>query len=473
VLEAEQTQVVSVLTSFYAGLLKVHSETVERTVFPVLMPGYRVIPSVDTQDLIYSGVHGEDQSTLESVHRDKLPAWTTSLRTLDGQFLSGMSFRAPSADLAHFSDSLVTKLSSVTSSVAEGEWLAFVCSPIRFSIQQSEDASDSLGRDLSGWWSYAKIGSNLVSDHEYAFEPPSGFSRQIGRRARSWSGYYFVSSEHDVAVQLLGTVATTPADRLFQTTLREHMLGQFLPWECWRSELEMLQLRLLDAELVFAPLEETESGTDESGVISGAICTPMFAPAIGLIPQARNWTELAQGTVRSRIEKTAHLGDVPGREGSSELKEKLLSLVSDLVEDVPEGWLVDGTRPEQGLPIDLSARRVVVQRFRTAPTFDPKRTELILRKSVTALASHMHNADSIEANAYLIESFENIAAVSVSWSPYLNESSALAVEKALPAIIRIFDMVLPRTTPTTGSFETSLDVLRFAGELYFEGDRMY
>lgn len=473
VLENEQTLVVSVLTSFYTRLLKVHSEAVERMVFPVLMPGYRVIPSVDSRDLFRLGLNKEDPRTFTSVHRDAIPAWTTSLRTLDGQFLSGMSFRVPSTDLAQFSHLLTSDLSGISYPVAEGEWLTFVCSPIRFCIQQSQKNSDSLERDLTGWWSYAKIGDRLVSDHEYAFEPPCGFLRQIGRRARSWDGYYFVSREHDVAVQLLASVATTPADRLFRSTLREHMQGQFLPWECSRSELEMLQKRLCDAELVFAPLEEDEPNKDESEFVSGAIITPMFVPSVGLIPQARNWAELERGTVRSQIERTVHLGQLPGHEGSSELKDKLLSLLSHLAQDAPEGWLVDGTKPEPGLPIDLSERQVIVQRFRADPFFDPKHAELLLREAEPVLMNHVHTPGSLRADAYIIESFECIAAVSVSWSPHLYESSALSVERMLPSIIEIFDKVLPRVTPTEGSLATSLDVLRFSGELYFEGDRMY
>jgi hypothetical protein len=471
VLANEEAEVVSSLTLFYSRLLKVHSEAVERTVFPVLMPGYRVVPSGETYDLFRLGADRADRRAY--VHRNVLPAWTTSLRTLDGQFFSGMSFRVPSADLARFTDSLTAELSGAALPVATGEWLAFVCSPLRFIIQKSEEASDSLGRELTGWRSYAKIGSSLVADHEYAFAPPSGLIRQIGRRARSWDSYYFASREFDVAVQLLAAVATTPADRLFKTTLREHMLGQFLPWQCRRSELEGLQQRLWGVELVFAPLESANHGTNDSALISGAISTPMFAPAIGLIPQARNWAELEQGSVRRRIQEAEAVGPLPGREGPPELKDSLLKLVSPLATEVPEGWLVDGITPEPGLPIDLSMRRVIVERFRADPDFDPKQADLLLRESVTALADLVPDPNSIEAHAYMIESFESVAALSISWSPHLNESSAMSVERALPQIVRLFDKVLPRTNPTAGHLATSLDVLRFAGELYFEGDQMY
>jgi hypothetical protein len=385
-----------------------------------------------------------------------------------------MSFRAPSGDLARFSELLTAELHNIASPAAEDEWLAFVCSPIRFSIQHhTEDTVDSLGRELTGWRSYAKIGDRVVSDHEYAFEPPLGFIRQTGNRARSWPGYYFISREHDVAIQLLASVATTPADQLFQSMLREHLLGQFLPWECPRGELHMLQQRLWDAELVFAPVEEDKPNADESEFITGAISTPMFAPAIGMIPQAQSWAELEQGTVRNRLEMTALIDCIPGREGSSELRNKLLNRLSHLTQDVPDGWLVDETKPEPGLPIDLASRRVVVQRFRSAPAFHPEQATLMLQEAATALANYVPDADSIEINGYIIDSFKNIAELSISWSPQLNESSAMALQSALPMIIEVFDKALPRSPPTTGYLATSLDVLRFAGELYFEGDRIY
>ena len=235
----------------------------------------------------------------------------------------------------------------------------------------------------------------------------------------------------------------------------------------------MLQQQLRDAELLFAPVEEDRTGADESEFVAGAISTPMFAPAIGLIPQAQNWAELEQGTVRNRIEKAALTGRLPGHEGSLELRDKLLGLVSHLSQEAPEKWLVDGTRPESGLPIDLSARRVVVQRFRSDPTFRPDQATRKLQESVTDLANHVHDTDSLEVNGFVIESFENIAELTISWSPHLNESSADAVQRALPIIIEVFDKVLPRTHATIGHLATSLDVLRFAGELYFEGDRLY
>lgn len=476
VLKNNQTLVISTLTSFYARLLKVHSESVERMVFPVLMPGYRIIPQIDSRDLFRFNDHDEHRS-YATIHRDALPAWTTSLRTLDGQFFSGMSFRVPSANLAQFSDVLTTELNGIEMTVANGEWLAFVCNPIRFSIQRSHDKSDALGQDLSGWWSYAKIGDRLVSDHEYAFEPPHGFLRQIGRRARSWSGYYFVSPEHDVAIQLLASVATTPADQLFQSTLREHMLGQFLPWECPRSEVARLERQLANAELVFAPLEEDNEESDKTDLVLGAITTPMFVPAVGLIPQARNWDELEHGNVRSQIDRNLHLQQLPGREGSSELKNKLLNLVNHLAQDAPKGWLVDGTRPELGLPIDLSIRRIIVQRFRVDPSFEPKEAERLLDENKTTMANHIlldsNSTDTTEIGAYVIESFENVAALSVSWSPELQESSAEAVASALPTIVQVFDKVLPRPIAGTTRLATSLDALRFLGEVYFEGDRMY
>lgn len=474
ILATEQTQIMSVLTTFYARLYKIHSEFVERMVFPVLMPGYRVIPSPDTSNLFQLGHPRINQQALVSVHRDNLPAWTTSLRTLDGQYFSGMSFHAQNSDLAKFSEMLTEKLITVDTSLEVENWLAFVCSPIRFSIQRTEDVAESFGKDLTGWWSYAKIGNQIVSDHEYAFEPPDGFLRQIGRRARSWPGYYFVSEEFDVAIQLFAGVATTPADRLFQTTQHEHLLGQFLPWECPKSELNVLRRRLWDeAELEFSPLEDSESENGESGCIQGAITTPMFAPNIGLIPQARNWTELEQGTVRSRLERATLIEKLPGQEGSLELKNILLSRVGHLIHDVPNVWIVDGTRAELGLPIDLSIRRVIVQRFRSSSGFDSISATQVLQTHLSDLKNCVHDLDSIEVTADIFESIENIAELSVSWSPHLKESSASALQNALPRIIEVFDKVLPRKRTKASSLATSLDVLRIAGELYFQGDRMY
>lgn len=467
ILQEQQAQVIELIMLFYSRLFKVHSEAVERTVFPVLMPGYRVLPLMGVRDL-FSPRDDFSRWRSVSVHRDTLPAWTTSLLTLDGPFFSGSSFQVASTDLPRYSDLLTSELITAARPCSDGEWLAFVCTPLRFSIQRSPDTEDLFGKDLTGWWSYARIGSRIVSDHAYAFEPPEDFVRQIGRRARSWDGYYFVSPDFDVALQWLGQVAVTPADRIFRSILREHVLAQFIPWECPVEEVERLQTRLWKVELLFAPLPPDQQRVDS--ILRGAICTPMFSPGVGLIPQARDWDELHTGTARSRLAMSSDA--IPGSEGSAELANELKKLVSHLSADPPDGWLVDGTAPEPGLPIDLSMRRIVVQRFRKASEFDPRRSARKLGSLRHRLREVTKDAKVVDVDAYIIESFEQIAAISVSWTPLLEESSAESVQRVLPQIVQAFDEILPRNA-VAGHFSTSMDVLRYSGELYFEGDRMY
>jgi len=274
-------------------------------------------------------------------------------------------------------------------------------------------------------------------------------------------------------VQLRARVATTPADRLFQSTLREHMQGQYLPWECPLTEINLLDELLWKAELTFALLDEVASTGEDPDLVRGSINTRMFAPNIGLIPQAQSWAEFELGSVRSQIEKANLLAQLPGREGSPALKEELLALTSHLAEDAPDNWLVDGTNPGYGLPVDLSVRQVLVQRFRIEPSFVPEQAEVILKECCLILSNHTDVADSIHVNAYIIKSFEDIAAITISWSPRLDESSAESLNKVLPEILPVINAAFPKGIPESKTQSTSFDVLRFSGELYFEGDRMY
>jgi len=451
------------LSGFYARLFRVQSEELERTVLPLLMPRYRNPSHWD--DIGRTQLVIEQLMTVRYRHlsRDDMPSWTAGLRSLDSRILHGLEFRAPHAELGAFTERMTAVLeqSFVNAQLEPSEWLAFVCEPLRYSV---ETAPNSLQRHLTGWQSYAYIGGRLVHDHDYAFRAPDGYIRQIGRRARSWDGYFYVSIENDLAVQLVAGACSSPADAANPQTLREHALAQFMPWRCASSDVEMLQHLLNALDLVFRPFEVPEESED--GWISGAICTAMFEPRIGLIPQAQNWRELEQGSVQARLSEAALTAEIPGEPGDSEFRERLASELAGIFQETPTQWLVTGTDARAGLPLDLSDRRVIVQRFHVDGATAADHAEHFKRLGEelgAILESRVETSLSWQQGT-----FKRIAVATAAWTPRLRDSSAESLEQAALAIVRAFDAVLPRSSLTS-----SIEVLRFQGEIYFEGDRLY
>lgn len=454
------------LSTFYAQLFRIQSEELERTVLPLLMPRYRNPSNWD--DIGCTPVVVEPSMTIEPrvLYRDDMPSWTVSLRSLDSRVLHGLEFRAPHTELGTFTERMTIALEQafVSAQLEPSEWLAFVCEPLRYSVEAGLVSSSLLQRQLTGWQSYAYIGGRLVHDHDYAFRAPEAYVRQIGRRARSWDGYFYVSVESDLALQLVAGTCSSPTDVANSRTLREHALAQFMPWRCMASDIDALQ-RLLNAlDLVFRPLEESNEGKD--GWVLGAICTALFEPRVGLFPQARNWRELEHGSVQARLTEAELMGQLPGEPGNPVSERRLAHELTDVLEEAPSQWLVMGPDARIGLPLDLSDRRVIVQRLHVNGDAEIDHAERLKRLSqeLSAISESL-----VETSlSWQQGTFERIAIATAAWTPRLHDSSAESLERASLAIIKAFDEVLPRSSSTS-----SIEVLRFQGEIYFEGDRLY
>lgn len=460
------------LSQYYAKLFRIESEGVERKVLPMLMPRYRALSPFDQ-----FGRPAQTNAKLMTVefaptHRENLPSWTASVQSLDPQRLYGLVYKAQHTDMASYSERLSQMLAEASSEVqlASDEWLAFICDPLRYSVSEVDASVMSFQRELSDWTSYAYVKGHLVHDHQYAFETPDGFVRQIGRRARSWDGYYCVSLSNDLAVQLLAGCRTSPVDGARSASLRDHARAQYLPWRCPSTGVDELCELLQGAELVFRRVE-TESCVVGSDWVLGAICTPMFAPDLGLVPQAFSWSELENGSVAHKLAAAGLTSRLPGEPGDHILTERLAQMTSCIAVDPPSQWLVDRVSARPGLPLDLLDRRLIVQRMRAAqPNPD---AEARLRRLEQDLRQIALTGSEIATSITHVDSFQGrVVVATVEWSPLLAESSASSLERAIPAISVAFDDVLPQATNECCGLGTSIDVLRLLGELYFEGDRL-
>lgn len=454
------------LSSFYTRLFRIESEELERTVLPLLMPRYRN-PSY-WEDVGCTPVVAGPSMTIEprTLHRDDMPSWTASLRSLDSRVLHGLEFRAPHTELGTFTERMTIALEQafVNAQLEPSEWLAFVCEPLRYSVEGGSRNLTLFQRQLTDWQSYAYVGGRLIHDHDYAFRAPDTYIRQIGRRARSWNGYFYVSVESDLALQLVAGVCSSPTDVASSRTLREHARAQFMPWRCMASDIAALQRLLNTLDLLFRPFEEFDA--NEHGWVSGVICTALFEPRAGLFPQARNWHEFEHGSVQARLAESELMERLPGEPGDPASGRRLADELTEVLQEVPNQWLVMGPDARTGLPLDLSDRRVIVQRLHVNgdAEIDHSKRFKRLSQELSAIAE-----GAVETSlSWQHGAFERIAIATAAWTPKLHHSSAESLERASLAIIKVFDEVLPRSSSTS-----SIEVLRHQGEIYFQGDQLY
>ena len=281
-----------------------------------------------------------------------------------------------------------------------------------------------------------------------------------------------MSEETDLAVQFLAAASTTPSDQSQAESLRKHIRAQYLPWICPKTEIDRLSDLLHQAELAFRPTGEIID-IDDVAWIPGAICTPMFEPRLGLYPQARGWKELEAGSVQLRISE-AKLGELlPGKRGDAELAERLDANVRDVSVTPPRQWLILDVEAQAGLPIDLSDRRIIVERMRALEHFDVAAAEGKLELLKKNLEMIFGKEALVEVGASIQDGdWLQWMCLSVTWRPTLSDSSADSLRKASALIVDTYDQILSREVDLSLTCQSSLEVLRLLGEIYFEGDRM-
>lgn len=186
ILRDSREKIQRLVQRFYERMLRLSSPSIGCEVYPIVMPGYRAVSFQDLKNSLQLDGFPELRYEMEFGAKESLPAWSTALKTLDPSGLCGWHLALDGEDLDTFISSVRQVFSRSALDLEDGEWVTFVCSPVRLSAQSDEVLHDSFwNRELTGWWSYSLIGARVVSDFDYAFGIPSGYLRQVGRRARS------------------------------------------------------------------------------------------------------------------------------------------------------------------------------------------------------------------------------------------------------------------------------------------------
>lgn len=468
ILSDSKSTISELIEKSYARLLKLDEPHLKCEIYPLLMPGYKSEPSIRpfldrkkiNKQTIFAAPH--------TCQIDDLPGWLSPIKSLQPYFIYGISLSSKDTDLDNFIQNQRTLLTEAATHTHPGTWLAFVISPIRLEGQKAEPNSRQIFRnEITDWNSLALVKDQLlVWDNDHAFQPPAGFIRTIGRRARSWNGHFLVDRGIDIALQFLAPATSGPSDLAKSELFKMAIRAQLLPWICADNEIYFIQTILNKIDLTFKITPDVPCAIDE---VVGVIVPPMTDPELGMFHLMMNWDELEGGT-RKRLSEAKILEQLPGREGGPASWAVLESLFSPLYASSPTEVLFNATEHRNGLPINHSKRLILVSGYRrkaVAAANINQESDLVqnlARKTEAFATVESVSSELLESLGY------NIAQLKIAIRPNFSLSSKECMDKTKEYFVDFFDAACPRESSEEND---TFSALHLDGELYFEGHEKY
>ncbi|AVI64921.1 hypothetical protein CKQ84_02935 [Shewanella sp. WE21] len=352
------------VVGFYSKLLSIESPVFTCNIFPVLMPFFRSINSLDLLRHVSDIKFNQTLLTVEHFPYEQMPSWITSIKSLNGEYIAGWRVKSDVDTLVEFFNEISTILSNIEYPTKATEWLSFIVSPVDLCEKISEDNPmlQFWNKKLTDWSCYNLIDGACNLDDEHAFLLPSSYRNQIARHSRSWDGYFNIDTEFDLAVQVIAGTITTPVFREAIGYQRQQIIGKFKPWQCKTHETDLLFEKLSSVSLTFKAVE-CESIPATEGDIIGIITVPMFEPELGLIPQTDIWDEFECGVVDFRLNESGLNEVIPGEDGPQEIIKFILSFFEGVSEPAPDFVTVLAPDHIAGMPINHEEREIIFQRM--------------------------------------------------------------------------------------------------------------
>jgi hypothetical protein len=194
--------------------------------------------------------------------------------------------------------------------------------------------------------------------------------------------------------------------------------------------------------------------------------------AFASIPMALDWDTFDEGAVRKAM-KSLPSGTLPGSEAAAEVLEYALNEVPNLLPlNPPETFYGVQHDTPVGLPVNLSKRKIVVERYHalTEPIDETTCEEIAeaLQRTLSAACPSLIAA-SVMFGPFSTDFYPMIR-LALSWHPPLDQSSADAFLEIEPKLLEEFDRLLPRRPFQGAGPHGTIDVLTYVGNIHFNPD---
>ncbi|MDX2231453.1 MAG: DUF4365 domain-containing protein [Leptolyngbyaceae cyanobacterium bins.349] len=460
-LTQNQVELEKNIQEFYTQILRLSSPCLVCNIIPVMMPSYKIprklFRSINIESI--GQKYGLNVKT-RGLRSDHLPAWITALRSMDLNLLHCWQVSIDDIDLKKFSDSVIRFLEYLGKEsslfIFDTEWLSFICSPIRL-LDKGKDHPHHLGlnQDLTGWSSFCYINQEIQSDFLYAFDLPEGSLKPFPYNGFSWRFNHFVEPERDLAIELLGMIPITPSFIAQKSLFKDYIRSQFLPWICFSHEVDLLRKVLASYALVFAEIPSL----CKAETIVGAICSEMFDPTAGWVPEPEDWPELENDSINEKLNQIAATDELPGRHEDLGVTDFVLKFFGNQNKNI-KNLIVSENEYIPGLPINHLKRFISIQRLRVLKEFNIDEITQRLSSLKPCIELNLEMQESVEVNSHLFKNLDDtlICVLSVSWMPDLCESSLASIERFSDTICKSFEAAVENSY--CGEFKGIEDILK-------------
>lgn len=456
----------------YAQLLRLSSPSIETTIIPVIMPGYKVL---EPTNIFYSLNFREIASKLNlniqpvGLLPEYLPAWTIALRSMDLSSFPCWKLKMMGVDIEKFDNKIIEFIRYISTEndfmLSSNQWLAFICKPIRILDKEINRFSNLVfNQEVTDWWSYCYF-NDVKSDYSHAFDllMPCLLPRKY--HGFSWEFHHFIIPDKDLAVKFTGKIPTNPAYLAKKKLFRDFLLSQFLSWACPIDQVTLLSELLSHVNLQFSEIPDLCREEHKVGII----CDYMFNPSLGLFTIPRTWKELEANSIVDRLEYDSLISKIPGTMDSSGVEDFILEFFRGTL-SFSEYLQIEECDYIPGLPIDHYGRKISIQRYRVVKFFNEEKIKLNLTDCKTYLQSNLNFPEDVEITPYSFEDFgrTTFCVLSISWRPNLNESSLESLLRFIEIITQFFDKAIPESDLSEKSCRSTRGILEHYGTIIFE-----
>lgn len=438
-----KSKVFDEIKTHYEKVLRLDEFVIQCNVIPLLMPSYRVIPFVKWIDFIES--HNDLEIGYKSELIETLPSWASVIKKIDpSPFVQQVSFSSSNTDLEVFLSQLLEKLNTFKYKINDNEWLGFIISPVKL-ISKSQNNWE---KELTNWSSYIKIKDKLINDFTFGFKMIDGLIELNATRSMSWEKTLFIHKKMDITVKVFSGYEVTPIMQNINNSHINNIKSQFIVWECFTKDIDVIINILEKYELKIELLEEN---VDISKLV---ISTPFFNLDIGLYNLPDDWEKREENLVNHLLKLNKVI--LPGKELKDNRKyiENFFNL--NFIE-IPSNMLISEENYIDGLPNLLNHRLIKISRFNSLSSKEVRRIlDFIDGSSFKNYQFELNVRDDMyEECIYELSVYLEIKDIEISTNDYF----LIYIDE----IVHIFDDIMP--TSDNRYFKCSYDCLLFAGQM--------
>lgn len=184
------------IVKYYSNLFKIQDATLRCSIFPIWMPQYRLLTSLEILELFPE--NAEIKTAFKS--RNILPSFISSYHTCEhSEGLACLEYSSAYQSLEAYIDNVIAYLDTVNYRSTEEKWLSLIITPIDI-VTKHENRCISTATD---WMSLSLLSSGSVYDYSHNFDPGSHYHYSEKIRALSDDSDFFIHESGEFVTETI------------------------------------------------------------------------------------------------------------------------------------------------------------------------------------------------------------------------------------------------------------------------------